>query len=161
VKTLLLPALLLVLLANSSSFAFQNPEDAAIQKRHDEWVAAWGKHDAKLMASLFVADADLINPFGRKAKGTAEIEKLFTEEHAGPMAKSTYSGKIESIRYIGTDVAIVDVDGEVKGIVDKDGASAPPLKHHVTWIATKKDGKWMAVGARAFVAAAPPAAPAK
>jgi uncharacterized protein (TIGR02246 family) len=141
--------------------ADQKEEDAAIQKRHDEWSAAWNKHDPKLMAAFFVADGELINPFGRHAKGTAEIEKLFTDEQSGPMAGSTYSGTIESIRYLSKTIAIVDVAGEITGMKTPDGAVAPAFKHHVTWIAEKKSGKWMADGARAFAYVPAPAAPAK
>ncbi|GEM_PF-2541119 len=147
---LLLPVLLALVLAPvAARAADMKVEDDAIHKRHDEWVAAWNKHDAKALAAFWVADGDVINPMGRTAKGTAEIEKLFTDEHSGAMAGTTYSGKIVSIRRLG-DVAIVDVDGEVTGMKDADGKEMPPFKHHVTWIATKKDGKWMAVCARAF-----------
>jgi len=155
----LLCLILLGLIALPNARGGQKEEDGAIRQRHDEWMAAWGKHDPKLMASFFVADGDLINPFGRHAKSTAEIEKLFTEEQNGPMAGTTYSGTIENIRYIGKNVAIVDVAAEITGMKGPDGAAAPPFKHHVTWIAEKKSGKWMADGARAFGAVHPPMAP--
>jgi uncharacterized protein (TIGR02246 family) len=150
-KKLLLLPILLGMIALPVTRADQKEEDAAIHARHDEWTAAWNKHDPKLMASFWVADGDLINPFGRHAQGRAAIEKLFTEEQSGPMAGTTYSGTIENIRYMGKNVAIVDVAGEINGMKGPDGAAAPPFKHHVTWIAEKKTGKWMAVGARAFV----------
>ena len=160
-KRLLLPVLLALIII-SPARAQQGNEDAAIRKRHDEWCDAWNKHDPKAMAGMWVADGDLINPFGRKCKGTAEIEKLFTEEQTGPMAGTTYSGTVESIRYIG-EVAIVDVEGEITGMKDAGGAAAPPFKHHVTWIARKVDGKWMAQSVRAFAYAPAPgsASPAK
>ncbi len=150
-KTLLLLPILLGLINTPTARADQKEEDATIHQRHDEWAAAWNKHDPKLMAAFFVADGELINPFGRHAKGTAEIEKLFTDEHNSAMAGTTYAGMIENIRYIGKNVAIVDVSGEISGMKGPDGAAAPPFKHHVTWIAEKKAGKWMADGARAFV----------
>jgi uncharacterized protein (TIGR02246 family) len=156
----LLPVLL-GLLASPTARADEK-EDAVIHKRHDEWVAAWNKHDPKLMASFWVADGDLINPFGRHARGTAEIEKLFTEEQqGGPMASSTYSGQVENIRYIGKNTAIIDVAAEITGMKAPDGAAVPPFKHQVTWIAEKKDGKWFAIGARAFAFVPKPAEPAK
>ena len=138
----------------------QQQEDAALRQRHDEWVAAWNRHDPKLMASFWATDGDVINPFGRHARGTAEIEKLFAEEQSGPMAGTTYVGTIESIRYIGETVAIVDVTGEINGMKGPDGAAAPPFKHHITWFAEKKAGKWMAAATRAFVTLPPPS-PAK
>ena len=148
-RRLLLPVLLALLIVSPARAQQQSEEDAAIRKRHDEWCEAWNKHDPKAMAAFWTADGDVINPFGRHAKGTAELEKLFTEEQSGPMAGTTYSGTIESIRYIG-EVAIVDVAGEITGMKSPDGAAAPTFKHHVTWIARKVDGKWMAEGARAF-----------
>lgn len=157
----LISAAVLALLASSSAWAIQSEDDAAIKKRHGEWTAAWDKHDPKAMAAFFTEDGDVINPFGRRAKGIAEIEKLFTEEHAGPMAKSTYSGTIESIRYLGKEVAVVDVVGEIKGMKGPDGADMAPFKHRVVWIAINKDGTWKAACARAFATPPPPAAPAK
>src|SRR5262245_15482823 len=135
-KKLLLLTVLFAFVSPPVAHAGQKKEDAAIQKRHDEWCAAWNKHDAKLMAGFFVEDGYVINPFGRHAKGPAEIQKLFTEEQNGPMAGTTYSGTIESIRYVG-DVAIVEVAGEITGMKKPDGSAMPPLKHHVTWIARK------------------------
>ena len=58
-------------------------------------------------------------------------------------------------------VLIVDVAGEIRGMKGPDGAAAPLFKHHVTWIAEKKAGKWVAHGARAFVTLPAPAAPAR
>jgi len=159
-KPLLLLPVLLGFIALPAVRAGEKEEDAAIHRRHDEWAAAWGKHDPKLMAAFFVAGGDLINPFGRHARGTAEIEKLFADEHAGPMAGSTYAGTIESIRYLRKNVAIIDVAGEISGMKGPNGTPAPPFKHHVTWIAEKKGGTWVADGARAFVTLPPPA-PAK
>ena len=159
-KKLLLLSVLFGLIALPTARAGQKKEDAAIYQRHDEWCAAWNKHDPKLMAGFFVADGDLINPFGHQGHGTAEIEKLFTTEQAGPMAGTTYAGTIENIRHLGHDLAIVDVAAEITGMKAPDGSAAPPFKHHVTWIAEKKAGKWMAIGARAFIAMPAPA-PAK
>ena len=159
-KKLLLLPVLFALFTLPTARAGQEEESAAIRQRHDEWAASWNKYDPKLMASFWTADGDLINPFGRHARGTAEIEKLFTDEHTGPMAGTTYAGTIENIRYLGKTHAIIDVAGEITGMKGPDGAAAPPFKHHVTWIAEKKAGKWMALGARAFVALPAPT-PAK
>ena len=130
--------------------ANQSAEDTAIHQRNDEWCAAWNKHDPKLLASFFLEDGDLINPFGRHAIGRPAIEALFAEEQAGVMAGTTYHGTVENIRYIGKYNAMVDIVGEIDGLATHDGTPAHPFMHHVTWICEKKHGKWMAIGARAF-----------
>ena len=149
-KKLLLLTVLVSFIALPTARAGNAKEDAAIQKRLDEFNAAWNQHDAKLMAGVFVADGDLINPFGRQVKGTEEIEKLFAGEQSGPMAGTTYSGTIESIRYLDDDLAVVDVAGEITGMKNPDGSAAQPFKHHVTWIIKQKHGKWLALSVRAF-----------
>jgi uncharacterized protein (TIGR02246 family) len=161
-KKLLLCAVLFGLAALPGARADQKDEDAAIRKRHDEWVAAWNKHDPKLMASFWAENGDLIDPFGRQAQGPQAIEKLFEGEHTGtgPMVGTTYAGTVDNIRYIGRNAAIADVTAEVSGMKGPDGAALPPFRHHVTWVAEKKNGKWMAVAARPCVPAPPPPAAA-
>ena len=162
-KKLLLLPVLFGLIALPAARADQKEEDAAIHKRHDEWCATWGKHDPKLMAAFFVAQGDLIDPFGHHVKGPAEIEKLFINEHTGKgvMVGTTYAGTIENIRHLGKNVAIVDVSAEITGMKGPDGATMPAFKHHVTWVAEKHAGKWMAVAARPCVYVPVPGAPAK
>lgn len=126
-------------------------DDAAIQARHQEFCAAWNQHDAQRMAAVFAKDGSLINPFGMTADSRAEIEKLFAGEQSRVMAGTTYSGTIESIRYVDDDMAIMDVAGEITGIKSADGSAAPAFKHHVTWVLEKQHGNWLAVAVRAFV----------
>ena len=61
-------------------------EDSAREKEvravEDAFVAAWNKHDTKALAAGWAPDGDLINPFGRWAKGRAEVEKLLGEQAA-------------------------------------------------------------------------------
>lgn len=162
-KRILAVSTLLVMAALSVAQADDAKEKQAIQKRHDEWIAAWNKHDPKLMASFWADNGDLIDPFGKHAKGPAEIEKLFTGEHTGKgvMVGTTYAGVVDDIRFIGKDAAIVDVTAEVSGMTGADGKPAPPFKHHVTWVAEKKNGKWMAIAARPCVAVPAPEPAAK
>ncbi|HZI30692.1 MAG TPA: SgcJ/EcaC family oxidoreductase [Candidatus Binatia bacterium] len=157
-KKLFLLTVLFAFIASPVARADQKKDDAAIHACNKEFCDAWNQHDAKRMAAVFAKDGTLINPFGRTARSRAEIEKLFTGEQSGPMAGTTYSGTIESIRYVDDDddVAILDVAGEVAGMKNPDGSAAQPFKHHVTWIMEKKHGKWLALAVRAFVLLPPP-----
>src|SRR5262245_3280832 len=64
-------------------------EAANVRKSCSAFVTAWNKHDPKAMAAIFTEDATIVNPFGVKAKGRAEIEKLFTTEQTGPLKESS------------------------------------------------------------------------
>ena len=150
-KKLVVSTSLLALIALGNVQADQAKDEDAIRKRHGEFMANWNKHDAKAMAAMWAEDGDLINPGGIHAKGPAEIEKFFTEEHSAVMKGTTYSGTITDIRFAAPNVAVVDVDAVVTGMKAPDGTDAPPLKHHVTWVAVKKNRKWMALAARPAV----------
>jgi len=149
--------LLAGLVTATSGWADASADEAAIHKRHDEWVAAWNKHDPQLMASFWVEDGDLITPTGRVAKGRAAVQKVFQDEQTGqgPWVGTTYVGKIDDIRLIGRDVAAVDVTAEVIGAKDAAGKVTPPMKHHVTWVAVKRHGTWMAFATRPCVPLSP------
>ncbi len=132
-------ALLMSLVALPTAIA---GDEEAIQKRLEELTAAWNKNDAKAMAAPWAPDGELINPFGRVAKGRADVEKLFTDEHSTFMKKTTYDVKSNSVRLLTADVAPLDFDCDVLGMKGPDGADLPPFEHHVTVVMVKKDGKW-------------------
>jgi len=131
----------------------------AISDRGHEFVAAWDKDDAKAMAGIFSPEGDLINPFGRVAKGRAEIEKLFTDEHASFMKGTTFKVTHEVARVVGGEVGILDWDVDVLGLKAADGSPAPPFKNHVTIVLAKRGGTWWAEAARPVVYVPPPGAP--
>ena len=124
-------------------------------------MAAWDRDDAKGMAAVFAPDADFINPFGRVAKGRAEIEKLFAEEHA-TFTRGTHFGITqETRRRLSAEAAIVDWDLELSGVKGPDGGPAPPLKMHVTVVYAKEGSQWWVVAARPAIPAPPPGGPMK
>ena len=134
---------------------------AAFERMSHQFVSAWNAHDAKKLAAIWAQDGDLINPFERIEKGRAEIEKLFVEEHGGPMKASTYKIESSTLREIGKDVAVGDWTGVVTGIVGPDGKAQPPFRHHVTQVFVKLGGHWELEVARAYVFMAAPPEPAK
>ena len=161
-KTKIYPLLALLVFAAGApcvmSAADTNSDETAIRKSVTDFVAAWNRHDAKAMTAVFAADADLINPFGRVAKGHAEIEKLFTDEHTTVMRSSTFSIGQVDVRLLTSDVAITEYSTEISGMLDPDGKAIPALKIHVTMVSQKKNGKWWPTVARphAYLPTPPP-----
>ena len=164
-KTKIYPLLALLVFAAGApcvmSAADMSSDETAIRKSTTDFVAAWNHQDAKAMAAVFSDDADLINPSGRVAKGHAEIEKLFTDEHTTVMRSSTFSiGKVD-VRLLTPDVAISEYTTDVSGMLDPDGKALPPLKVHVLMVSQKKNGKWWPTLARPHAyLPTPPAPPA-
>jgi uncharacterized protein (TIGR02246 family) len=142
---------LVALLAPAVSQAASHAEDeASIKKVQTDFAAAWNRDDPKAMASFWAEDGDLINPFGRWAKGRAEIVKLFEDEHAGVMKGSTYSTAATSIRFLAPDVAVGDWDLEIVGMHGADGKALPTFKPHLTIVLVKQDGHWACAAARPY-----------
>jgi uncharacterized protein (TIGR02246 family) len=136
-------------LAAGPSMAAAQDDEAAIRRLSSDFFAAWTRHDVKAMAAVFADDADLINPFGRVAKGRAEIEKLFTEEHAGPFKGTSYEATV-SLRMVAPGVALGDWESTVTGMHDASSQALPPFKHHVAAVYVKKGGRWLTVAARPY-----------
>jgi uncharacterized protein (TIGR02246 family) len=151
-RKILLGVMLLAVVATSAAVA----KVAALHARVEEFKAAWDHNDAKALAALWAPNGDLINPFGRVAKGCAEIEKLFQDEQTTMMKGTTVRIISDSDREIAPDVAVADWDLEVTGMKGPDGAAMPPLKHHVTVVWVKHGGQWWAAAARPVVYAPPP-----
>ena len=128
----------------------------AIEKRTGEFVAAWNRHDSKAMAGLFLPDGDLINPFGRLAKGRDEVARLFADEQSTVMKATTMKTDAITVRTLAPDVALADWDITVTGMTAPDGSVMPAVKFHGAFVWAKKGGTWSVMAARPMLPASPP-----
>lgn len=150
---------LLALAVAAAAQAGAPAESAKLAELSQKFVDAWNQHDAKAMASVWAPDGDLINPFGRVARGRGEVEKLFADEHSTFLKQSTFKLLDRTTRSLDPDAVIDDWDVEVAGIEGPDGPM-PPLKHHITVVYQKKGGQWWVAAVRPVVYSPPPGAPA-
>lgn len=128
-----------------------------IRKQQRGFAAAWNKDKAGAMAALWAEEGDLINPFGRVAKGRPEVEKLFTEEHDTFAKGSNFAIRVDSIRFIKPDVALVDCAWEAAGMAAETGNEVPPLRGLYAAVMVRRRGKWEITAFRAMVPQSPPA----
>jgi uncharacterized protein (TIGR02246 family) len=149
-KKLALAFVLASLVGPTALRAGQAEDEASIRKFGLDFAAAWNKHDSKAMAAFWAEDGDLINPFGRAAKGRAEVEKLFHDEQAGPMAGTTYATTLSSVRFLTPDVALSDWEIVVTGMRGPDGSAGAPFKPHVFIVLARKGGQWLTAAARPY-----------
>ncbi len=123
---------------------------AAIERRLGDFVAAWNRHEPAQMASVWHDDGDLINPWGRIAKGREQVQALFRDEHSGPMKTCTYHMTTTSLRLVSGDVAVVDSESTLTGMRDAAGKELPPYKPHIVLVLNKRDGEWRILCARPY-----------
>lgn len=154
-KTCITIASLISILALATAARAAETEDA-VKKCVNDFTDAWNQHDAKKMAAHWAEDGDVINPFGRVAKGRAEVEQLFSDEQQGVMKDTTHQMTVTSVRKLGDDAAVVDCDSVITGMTGRDGNAMPPFKLHVLLVVTMKDGQSQIIAARPYVIPHPP-----
>lgn len=135
-------------------------DEAGIKAAAAEFATTWDKHDPKALTALFTPDATVINPWGRIAKGSAEIEKLFADEHGatGMLKGTTQAITVTMWRPMGTAWAFVDADTDLTNVKMPDGKMGA-IKGHAVLTMTKKGGKWLMADVRPYMFAPAPAAP--
>ena len=128
-------------------------DEAVIKRRAPEFVAAWNKHDTKALAAFWTEDGDFVGPWGRKAAGRAELEKLFADEHTGtgPYRESTLEVKGDTVRLVTPDVAMEDLEVLVTGAYAPNGSKAPTTTLLVPMVVKRVGTTWKTFAARPHV----------
>jgi uncharacterized protein (TIGR02246 family) len=120
----------------------QAEDVAAIRQMADTFTTAYKAGDAKALASLFVADGELINEVGMCVHGRDGIERLFTEVfQTHPKAEVAVS--IESIRFLTPTVAVEE--GTSKAVYE---TSEPAEVNRYTAIHVQQEGQWWMASVR-------------
>ncbi len=101
---------------------------------------AWAVMDAAKFAACYADDATVIGP-GIYLRGKDDINVSMSAAFAGPLKHSMRPHSAQSIRFLSGDAAVI-VTGSAA--VFSGEAEAPPDRQHlVTWILTRRDGRWL------------------
>ena len=109
-------------------------------------VTAWDAGDAKAFAKDLAPDASFTNSFGMVMYGA----DLFTERHREILATfykgTTKHHSIRRIRFVTPDVAIVDIDNEVRGVKAMPaGIATPPdgiMRTQLMEVFVRRGDRW-------------------
>jgi uncharacterized protein (TIGR02246 family) len=138
--------LALTLWQDSSPTTQNLAAETAIRSIVAAQVSAWNAGDGKGYASAVGPDVSFTNLFGMVMYGHDAFERRHAEI-LGTFYKGTIkSHVIRRIRFVTADVAIVDIDNEVRGVrslprgitVPKDGI----VKTQLMQIFVRHDGRW-------------------
>jgi uncharacterized protein (TIGR02246 family) len=117
--------------------ADQAADEAAIRKNDEAYVAAYNKHDAKAIASMWSPEAVYMDPeTGEAAVGRDAIEKVF----AGTLANlkdAKLEIDVKSIQFVSPNVAIET------GVARVVRPETKPEMSHYSAVNVKRDGKWL------------------
>jgi uncharacterized protein (TIGR02246 family) len=104
---------------------------------------AWKTNNGDILADCFTEDASLINPFGERADGRTAVGAMYSTYFQGLLAGTTSSIAVQSVRAVGDDHALVDVDQTITGA---DGAVVMDV--HLAALLRRDGDGWRLVDAR-------------
>jgi uncharacterized protein (TIGR02246 family) len=112
---------------------------------------AWKTNDGAAVASYFVEDGSLINPFGQRADGRDSIAGMYTEYFGGMLQGTSTDVKLTSVRVVENTHAFVDGEQSIYG-----SGGEVVLVVHLAALLRRDGDSWRFVDARPYSAAAPP-----
>jgi uncharacterized protein (TIGR02246 family) len=115
----------------------RSADEKAIRETAEAFEKAYNAKDAKAIAALFVPEGQIEDKDGDVSEGREAIEKVFADIFK-EAPKKTIDVTVESIRFIGPDLAIEE--GSTKEVFEP---GEPPEYDRYTVVHVKRDGKWM------------------
>jgi uncharacterized protein (TIGR02246 family) len=120
--------------------------EATIRSIVADQAAAWDAGDGDAYASRVAADVSFTNLFGMVMYGKPAFATRHKEILASFYKGTTKHHAIRRIRFVTPDVAIVDIDNQVRGVTAMPGALAVPsggvMKTQLMEVFVRRDGGW-------------------
>jgi len=146
-RTLGVAMLTLALLQGSPGRSDDAQAEAAIRAIVAAQEKAWNAGDGRGYARDVAADASFTNIFGMVLYGHDAFEQRHAEILAGFYKGTTKSQAVKRLRFVTPDVAVVDIDNEVRGVralpsglpVPADGI----VRTQLMQVFVKRDGRWL------------------
>ena len=118
----------------------RDADTAAIKQTVAAFADTWNSHDAHGVAMKYVEDGDFSSVKGEPSHGRKELEDHYTTIFSTFLKNAHTTDTVKSIRFLGPDMASVDIDW----LVTEPSAPGGVLrKGLLTWIVTKRNGQWM------------------
>ena len=109
-------------------------------------VVAWNAGDGGAYAQHLSDDVSFTNIFGMVMYGREAFAKRHAEILASFYKGTTKHHAIRRIRFITPDVALVDIDNEVRGVKTMPGGGIVPdggvIKTQLMEVFARRDGRW-------------------
>lgn len=138
----------LLLSGSIVGFAQNDSErDAPIRLIVAEQATAWNAGDGTAYSKQVAPEVSFTNLFGMVMYGKPAFEKRHSEILATFYKGTIKTHTVRKIRFVTADVAIVDIDNELRGIKSMPaGIAVPPdgvLKTQLMEIFVRRDGQWL------------------
>ena len=146
VRSTSIALLVLTIWPVSASWAQDAAAEAAMRAIVAEQVVAWNAGDGKRYASHLAPDASFTNLFGMVMYGALAFEKRHTEILSTFYKGTSKKHVVRRIRFVTPDVAIVDIDNEVRGVTSMPGGIVVPddgvVKTQLMEVFVRRGSQW-------------------
>jgi uncharacterized protein (TIGR02246 family) len=126
--------------------ARQDEQEALIRAIVAEQVTAWNAGDGVAYAKHLAPDVSFTNLFGMVMYGAAAFARRHTEILTTFYKGTTKHHAVGRVRFVTPDVAIVDIDNEVRGVTEMpDGITVPPdgvIATQLMQVFVRRDDRW-------------------
>ena len=133
-------------LAPSGAPAQDTDSEAAIRSIIAEQVAAWDAGDGTRYAKHVAPDVSFTNLFGMVMYGAPAFVARHNQILSTFYKGTTKKHAVRRIRFVTPDVAIVDIDNEVRGVKSMPGGIVVPadgvVKTQLMEVFVRRDGRW-------------------
>jgi uncharacterized protein (TIGR02246 family) len=134
----------------------QEPREAEIRKRVQEYENGYNSGDAKATAAIYAEYGSHTYVNGMINRGRLEIEKGLAESFAGPMKGTQIKITPDVIQFPADNVAIEEASFVLTGLKMPDGKDVPALKGFCLAVYKKQQKDWFAVTVQCMVPLTPP-----
>lgn len=142
-----LAAIIVAFALRSTPVAVDNaPAEMAIRAIVAEQVVAWNAGDGARYAKHVAPDASFTNLFGMVMYGSSAFESRHKEILSAFYKGTTKHHTVRRIRFLTPDVAVVDIDNEVRGVQSMPAGIALPadgvIRTQLMEVFARRDGQW-------------------
>ena len=121
--------------------AASSADRAAIRELFQQLLEDWGQEDGEAYGSRFTEDADYVAFDGSHTKGRQEISSSHQELFDRWVKGTRLVGSIESVRFLGPEVALVHATGST--VFPGEDKPRPSRDSIQTLVAVKREGAWI------------------
>ena len=144
-------ACLLIRVSHAQAPSQRAPDEVAIRKTWQDYVAVWNRHDTKALATFFTEDVDRRGANGRVSNGRAAVLQAIEDSFGVNKDTTVSSGQVD-VRFLSRDVAILDARDDVRSIQSA-GVSTQRTNH--TSIFVRQNGRWLTAAIRVWTLSTP------
>ena len=114
-----------------------------------QYGRSWQTHDGARVGDFFAEDADMIVGIEPRIVGREAITAFWSQYFSRIDAGRLLAISVKSQRFLGDDIALINVATTTAGTHSKTNEILEPRKARGTWVVTRGGGGWMLAALRA------------